>query len=911
MKKKVLKITGIILLLFVVLLIAAPFFLKGKIAAIIKNKVNNSINADFDFAEADLSLFRNFPKATVSLEDIAIINNAPFAGDTLFASKEVELSMSIKELFKKADDPIAIDKFKINGALVHIIVDKEGNANYDIGKETSAETNTASEADSNFKLSMQSYEILDTEIRYYDRSSGMFLDILNMNHSGTGDLSLETSELDTKTSALVSFEIDSTKYLNENKIKLDALIAVDLKENKYSFLKNEAIINQLPLVFDGFVKVNEENQEVAVNFKTPSSDFKNFLAVIPEVYSKNIEDVTTTGNFILAGNFNGIVDDTHIPKFDIKINSNNASFKYPDLPKAVRNVFIDTEIINKTGIAEDTEVAIRKLSFMIDEDKFNMSSNIKDLMGNPKVKAHLDGKINLENIPKAYPAPKDLNLKGKLEADVTTSFDMASIEKHQYENTNTTGNLNLNGFEYKSEEIPNVVKLHKTTVTFNPKTVTLNELDGATGKTDFNAKGTIDNLLGFMFNDEKVEGNFNLKSDTFAVDDFMVAERTVSEGENETPTTEEKIKIPSFLDCTIKATANKVLYDNLILENVSGDLKIKDEKAILSNMSSDMFDGKLAFSGQVSTKNETPTFAMKLGMDKFKISETFKSLEMLSVLAPIVGVLKGKLTSDIVIAGNLNDDFTPDLKSISGKVLAEVLETEIKPEQTQLLAGLTSKLNFLNTKNLNLKGLKTVLLFEDGLVKVKPFKVNYKDIAVNVDGSHTFDQKLNYKATLDVPAKYLGTEVTSLIAKINDSSLEGLTIPVTANIGGNYKTPEVKTDLTSGVKSLTTKLIDIQKQKLVNKGKEKATELIGGLLGGDKKEKDTTATKNNTEEAVKDVLGGFLGGKKKEELSTENEMPQDTTATKPEPKKDELKEAATNILGGLLGGKKKKKDSVE
>lgn len=911
MKKKILKITGIILLLFVVLLVAAPFFLKGKIATIIKNKVNNSINADFDFADADLSLFRNFPKATVSLEDIVIVNKAPFVGDTLFASKQVQLSMSIKELFKKANEPIAINNFTVNTALVHIIVDKEGNVNYNIGKETSAETNTEPEAGSNFKLSIQSYEILDTEIRYYDRSSGMFLDILNMNHSGTGDLSLETSELDTKTSALVSFEIDSTKYLNQNKIKLDALIGVDLKENKYSFLKNEAIINQLPLVFDGFVKVNEENQEVAVNFKTPSSDFKNFLAVIPEVYSKNIEDVTTTGDFVLAGNFNGIVDDTHIPKFDIKINSNNASFKYPDLPKAVRNVFIDTEIINKTGIAEDTEVAIRKLSFMIDEDKFNMSSNIKDLMGNPKVKAHLDGKINLENISKAYPAPKDLNLKGKLEADVTTSFDMASIEKHQYENTNTSGQLNLNGFEYKSEEIPNVVKLHKTAVTFNPKTVTLNELDGATGKTDFNAKGTIDNLLGFMFNDEKVEGNFNLKSDTFAVDDFMVAETTVAEGKNETSTTEEKIKIPSFLDCTIKATANKVLYDNLTLKNVSGDLRIKDEKAILSNMSSDMFDGKLAFSGQVSTKNETPTFAMKLGMDKFKISETFKSLEMLSVLAPIVGALKGKLTSDIAIAGNLNNDFTPDLKSISGKVLAEVLETEIKPEQAKLLTGLTSKLNFLNTKDLNLKGLKTVLLFEDGLVRVKPFTVNYKDISVNVDGSHTFDQKLNYKATLDVPAKYLGAEVTSLITKINDSSLEGLTIPVTANIGGNYKTPEVKTDLTSGIKSLTTKLINIQKQKLLNKGKDKATELIGGLLGGDKKEKDTTATKNNTGETVKDVLGGLLGGEKKEASTTENETPEDTTAVKTAPKKDELKEAATNILGGLLGGKKKKKDSID
>ena len=71
---------------------------------------------------------------------------------------------------------------------------------------------------------------------------------------------------------------------------------------------------------------------------------------------------------------------------------------------------------------------------------------------------------------------------------------------------------------------------------------------------------------------------------------------------------------------------------------------------------------------------------------------------------------------------------------------------------------------------------------------------------------------MNYKATLQVPAKYLGSEITKLIAKIDDSSLQNLTIPVVANIGGLYNSPQVSTDLTSGVKQLTTKLIEIEKQ---------------------------------------------------------------------------------------------------
>ncbi|WP_298484275.1 AsmA-like C-terminal region-containing protein [uncultured Maribacter sp.] len=911
MKKKVFKIFGIVFLVVIATLIAAPFFLKGKITDIIKNKVNHSVDATFDFRDANLSLFSSFPNAKVSLENISLVNKTPFEGDTLFSSNSIELEMSIKELFKDANEPITVKSLAIDKALLNILVNEKEEANYDISKGEKEESNTTNSGEnSGFSFSMNSYTITNTDINYIDKSTGISLMLKDMNHSGSGDLSLATSELDTHTDALVSFEMDSTNYLNNNKIKLDAIIGIDLEKSKYTFLKNKALINQLPLVFHGFIQVNENNQELDITFKTPSSDFKNFLALIPEVYSKDIGNVKTSGDFTVEGAFNGVVDDTHIPKFNIAIASHNASFKYPDLPKTVQDINIDVAINNDSGIAEDTYIDINKGTFRIDEDTFSVIANIKELMGNTKVNAKLKGIMNLANISKAYPVPSDLDLQGLLNADISTAFDMASVEQEKYENTKTQGTLQLKDFVYKSSEVPNPIKLNTTSVTFNPKTVTLNTLEGKTGKTDFKANGTIDNLLGFMFNEDKVEGNFNLNSNTFALDDFMVAEEEMGSATSQNKTTEpgsgeEKIKIPSFLDCTINADAKTVLYDNLTLTNVKGSLKIKDEKATLNNMTSSMLGGKVGFGGQVSTKQDIPTFAMQLDLDKLGIAETFKSLELFKVLAPIASALQGKLDSNIEISGNLTDDFTPDLGSISGNVLAELLSNDIDPNKAKLLSSLTSNLSFLKLEDIDLKGVKTALTFEDGKVKVKPFFINYKDIKVNVSGGHNFDSSLDYKATLDVPAKYLGTEVTSLISKIDDSSLENLTIPVTANIGGLYNSPKVSTDMTSGVKSLTTKLMDIQKQKLINKGKDKAKDLLSDVLGGSASENDTTQSKDKTKEGVKEVLGGILGGSKQKE-SSENasETKVDSTAA-PKKEKDVIKEKAKNILGGLLGGKKK------
>ncbi|WP_027064921.1 AsmA-like C-terminal region-containing protein [Maribacter sp. Hel_I_7] len=909
MGKKILKIVGVLLILIIAVLIAAPFFLEAKIGDIIKNNVNKNVNATLDFSEANLSLVSSFPNAEVAFKDVVLINKAPFEGDTLFKATNLELTMGIMQLFKGTGESIAINNIYLDDALVNVVVDKEENANYDIA--IASETTTTVEEPSTtdgFSFDLQSYEISNSRIYYTDNSTGITFKLDDFQHKGTGDLSLATSELDTHTDAFISLEMDSVNYLNKNKIKLDALIGIDLNENKYSFLKNEALLNQLPLVFGGFIKLNEASQEIDLTFKTPSSDFKNFLGVIPEIYSKNIEDVTTTGDFTVNGNFNGIVDETHIPKFHIEIKSDNASFKYPDLPKAVRNVNFDIQLNNKTGITEDTYVDINKASFMIDEDKFNLTSHITELMGNTKVKAHIDGAMNLANISKAYPVPAEYNLKGMLKADITTAFDMQSVEKEQYEKTSTTGDLSVTNFEYNSDELANPVKFNSARLTFNPKTVTLNNLNGTTGTTDFDATGTINNLLGFMFNDEKVEGNFNLKSNTFALNDFMVAEtdnpvETVNGETNSGSTTEEeKIKIPSFLDATINADAKKVIYDNITLSNVTGVLRIKDESATLSNMNAGMFGGNIAFNGDVSTKNDTPTFNMKLDLNKLGIQETFASVDLFKTIAPIAKMLNGKLTSDISLSGNLTDDLLPNLLSLSGDLFADIMTEEVNTESSPVLNSLVSNLSFIDPKQLNLKDLKTSLSFKDGIVTVKPFTLNYKDIQINVDGSHSFDQKLNYKATLQVPAKYLGSDVTKLIAKIDDTSLNDLTIPVVANIGGLYNSPQVTTDLTSGVKQLTTKLIEVEKQKLINKGTDKAKDLIGGLISGDKTKTDSVnKDASSTKTSAKDIIGGILSTKK--DTTSTTAVKKDSTPVNKE--KEAVKEKAKDILGGLFGNKKK------
>jgi hypothetical protein len=851
MLKKILKVTAIVLVVFVAALFAIPFLFKDQIKAKIADAINESVDAKVSFADADLSLFKNFPNAAVGIEKLVIINKAPFEGDTLVSLGELNLKMSIKELFKGKDEPLNIQGITSENGLINIIFNKDGVGNFDIALKDKKEDNKKDDKSSPLSLKIQNYKIENFTFRYIDQGSKIKMVIDSLNHEGTGDFTNSKLDLDTKTTANVSLDMDKVNYMKNIKLTLDAILGIDLDQSKYTFKENKALINQLPLEFDGFIQMVKEGQIYDLKFKTPTSSFTNFLGLIPSAYASSLDGVKTTGEFTVVGFAKGKLTDTTVPAFNIAIASNNASFQYPNLPKSVQNIVIDTKIINETGILNDTYVNLDKLSFKIDQDVFSAKANVRNITVNPLVDAALKGTINLANLSKAYPIKMDKPLAGILKADVTTNFDMASVEKSQYQNIKNAGTMSLSGFKYTDENNKSM-NISTALVEFNPSTINLKQFNATTGKSDIAINGVLENFYGFMFKKQELKGNFNMSSNQLAVDDFMTSGEPAKAEEKTPAKPAEAMKIPAFLNCTLNAKATTVLYDNLKLKDVSGKLIIKDEKALLENFKTSIFGGTIGLTGAVSTKSKVPTFDMNLGFNQVDIAQTFTQLDMMKKIAPIAGIINGKLNSTIKLNGNLDaKELTPDLKSISGDLLGQLLSTTVNPKNSTVLNSLTSNIKFLDASKLNLNDLKMALTFDDGKVNVKPFDIKYQDIKVTVGGTHGFDQTMNYNLKLDVPAKYLGSEANALIAKMSPADAAKLeNIPINAIIGGNFSNPKITTDMKSAVTSLASQVANQQKEKLTQKGAAALTDLINKNT----KAKDTTqAAKTEKEQKAQET----------------------------------------------------------
>lgn len=865
MLKKILKISGISFLVIILLLVAAPYLFKDKIKELITQTLNENVNANIAFEEVDLSFFKSFPKANVTIEKLSIITKAPFEKDTLLYAGETHVTMRMTELFKGENEAMQLESFSVVDGIVNIIFNKDGLGNFDIAQKDEKEKKSSENKP--FALKIQEYGVENVKFTYSDEASKMKIILDSIYHEGTGNFAAQKLDLETKTSAKLSFILDKMNYMNKVAISLEAVLGIDIEKSKYEFKNNKALINQLPLEFNGFIQLVDAGQVYDLTFNTPTSDFKNFLGLVPAAYSGDIDKVKTTGQFSVNGKVKGNLTETTIPAFDVKIASNNASFQYPDLPKSVKNIVIDTRIINETGLLNDTFVNLKQLSFAIDQDVFNVNATIKNIATNALVDAQLKGTINLANVSKAYPVKLDKPLTGILKADVTTKFDMQSVEKAQYQNIQNSGTASLIGFNYDGPEMAKPFTINQAAVAFTTHQIRLTMLEAKTGSSDLQATGTLDNLYGFMFKNQILKGNFSMNSNKLIVSDFMAPSTTTTD---EGKKTTEAVKIPSFLDCSITAKAKTVVYDNLNLQNVSGNLVVRAETVTLNNLKMDVFSGKIGLSGSVSTKGKTPVFKMNLGLDKVSIAETFSQLDMMKSIAPIAGVINGKLNSTIQLSGDLQNDMTPNLKTISGDLVGQLLSTTVNEKNSALLSQLGSKVKFLDPSKLNLNDVKASLSFKDGKVTVKPFDIKYQDINVNIAGSHSFDQSMNYNVKFDVPAKYLGSEATSLLAKLTPADQKKIdNIPVNAVLGGNFKQPKITTDMQQASKNLANQVLKMQKDKYIDKG----TAALNNLLGGNKAnatKTDTTKTtpkedlKNTVKDKASDALKGLFGKKKKE-----------------------------------------------
>lgn len=408
---------------FILVLLFAPLLFKGKIKTLAQQAANDNLNAYAHFGDLELSLLRNFPNATVSLRNFYIAGKDEFEGDTLISGDRFDIVVELWGAIMGKG--IVVKKIRLDRPDIKVIVTKEGKANYDIAKAVAEETpDTAAPAA--FQLTLKKYAINSGNIRYVDATYPMDVNIVDLDHVGSGDFSEVIYDLRTKTQAKsLSVTYDGVKYMENLALSADVRVNVNTQKDMLITLEdNEVFLNELGVHADGKIVYRETDMDLDLRFGALEKEsFKDLLSLVPGAYSESFKNVEAEGTLDFHGTVNGTYSETSLPGFDITLKAQSPRIKYPDMPLAATDIDLDLNLKNTDGVVENTIIDINKFAAKLGSNPIYAEALIQGLE-TIFVDGKVDARLNLGELAQVFPIEGN-TLKGNfaLQAEFKGTYD--------------------------------------------------------------------------------------------------------------------------------------------------------------------------------------------------------------------------------------------------------------------------------------------------------------------------------------------------------------------------------------------------------------------------------------------------------------------------------------------------------
>jgi hypothetical protein len=797
--KKFLKIFVIVILSLLLIIIAVPFIFKKQIEEKVKTEINNNVNAKVDFKSFKLSLIRSFPDFYMALEGLTVVGIDTFANDTLVSFEKFSTRLDLVSVIKMEN--IKVKAIILEKPVIHAIVLKNGKANWDIAKpsaDTTEVVDTAKSEPTAFKISLKKFAIRNANITYDDQVGGMSASMKNFNFELAGDLSADfTSIKILSTTDAINFVMGGIPYLKNASNKIDITIDADLKNSVYTLKDNEFALNDIVLSWNGSVAMKDTNIITDMTFNTKRTDFKSLLSLVPGIYMQGFESVQTSGSLKLDGSIKGTYNAKTMPNAALNLFVDNASFKYPDLPKSVDNINIAVKVLWDGVQNDNSTVDIDKFHFEIAKNPVDITLNLKTPISDPAINCKVNCNLDIATLADVVPMDST-TLLGRIEAKIDMMGKMSMIEQEKYEEFKADGSIILTGFQYSSPDLKQGATIEKTILLFSPRFVELATFDAKVGNSDIHMKGKLTNFIAYALKGGVLEGNLDFSSNLLDLNEFMSGEPEQPVAEEPVDTTQmSTIEVPKNINFTLTTNIKKINYDKIAITNVGGNIKVADGKINMNNLNMNMLDGSMNMNGEYNTQDMSKPFAdMKLDIKDFDIPSTFKAFNTVQKLAPIAQDATGKFSILIGFKTLLDAHMSPLLNTMNGE--GKLSSKQVAISNSKTFGKIADALKNEKLRNISMTDINLSFTITEGRIFVKPFDTKIIGYKTNISGDQGIDQTMNYLMKMAIPRADFGSAANSALNSLTSAaSAKGVAVKVgdMVNVGitvtGTVSDPKV------------------------------------------------------------------------------------------------------------------------
>mgnify|MGYP005845452711 FL=1 len=724
--KKTLKIAGITLGVILLLLLILPFAFQGKLAKLVKEEGNKMLNAQFDFRTLNISLLRNFPSASVSLEDFWLKGTGPFENDTLIQAGELTAAVNLFSFF--GDGGYDISRIIVKDTRVHAIVLEDGRPNWDVMKPSpDAETPEDETAQETFRIKLQKLSVDNLSVVYDDRQGGVFADLSRLEADCSGDFGSDRMVVDLKMETpSLTCRTGGIPLLNKVSLEADMDVDADLAGGKFTLRENMLRLNAIQLNLDGWLAQTKQGMDMDLRLNTNEVGFKELLSLIPAIYAKDFQDLKTDGKVTLNAFARGSMEgNTKVPQFEVNLDVKDAMFRYPSLPAGVEKINISALVRNAGGPLDATEISVAPFDFVLAGNPFSLNATVKTPVSDPDFHLTARGKLDLGKVKEVYPLD-DMQLNGLVQADLELGGRLSMVEKEQFEQMQAKGSLRLNQMKLVLKDMP-PVDIQQSVFTFSPRYLQLSETTVNIGKNDLTLDSRFENYLGYALKGSTLKGTLNVSSNHLNLNDFMSADTTAAVAEVPADTAAMGvIRVPENIDFQMQAAFRELLFDKMTLTDGKGTLLVRNGTVDMRNLSFNTMGGSVTMNGAYAApQNKQPELNAAFNMRNISFAQAYQDLGLVQQLAPIFAGLKGNFSGNLQIDTPLDATMSPVMSAVQGK--GALSTKDLSLSGVKFIDQVADIVKKPSLKEIKVKDLNIDFEIKDGRVTTKPFDLKLGD----------------------------------------------------------------------------------------------------------------------------------------------------------------------------------------
>ena len=489
------------------------------------------------------------------------------------------------------------------------------------------------------------------------------------------------------------------------------------------------------------------------------------------------------------------------------INLQKGWLKTDYYPNPITDITFVANVVNGNGTFQDLKVDVTPASFVFEGNPVYVRavlSDFEDLF----YEAQIKGELNVGRIYQVF-AQKGLDVTGYAKANLDLNGRQSYATTGQYDKLNNKGTIQLKNIKTTSELFPKAFFIKEGLFRFQNEKMWFEKFGATYGRSDFSINGYLLNTINyFLESNGTLSGNFNLKSKLIAVDEFMA----LKEGENkDRPVNVEYAKedhpkmsgvvvLPTNLNVSLIANADKVEYTGLVLNNLIGKVGISKGKLALENTTFDIIGCKVGIDATYDDEGPTSAnFTAHLTAKDFSVKRAYNEIPLFHETVTAAEKAEGIISIDYKLHGDFNGNMGPIYESLEGE--GDVSIRDVKVVGLKLFGGLSSKTGQDGLNNPNLKDIKIHTWIERNLIHIDEFTFKVAGFRPTIKGTTSFDGELDLRVRLGLPP----------------FGLIGFPIVIT----GNHEDPKIKIFSKTGEEIPEAKYNE-KKNKVISEGGRKS-----------------------------------------------------------------------------------------